>query len=252
MVKGGLRWKRCPGQAGSTLAAELLPLQAAAGGLGSWSRAPELPTAPPGLPTQRGRVRRPLPGSASPWEHPSPAKFCIPAGASPPAPAPAAHPGRFVKLEPEPPMVLPPCPPPSQDPPHPQHCPLGPSHLDKGCLGLDFGQGVPLGLGARSHPWPWPRAHGWVGNHSSYSWFSPWEVLLDGGREHPDLVPEVPEVPSPGWVKHTRAQGTAVLGTGRDVLHLSPSPSLLAAVGTLPVPVPVPIPVPVPLLLGGP
>lgn len=87
-------------------------------------------------------------------------------------------------------------------------------------------------------PWPWPHARGWVGNHSSYFWMSPWEVLQEGGREHPDLAHAVPEVPSLGWVEHTRAQGTAVMGMGRDVLQLSPSPSLLPVVGTLPVPVP--------------
>lgn len=54
--------------------------------------------------------------------------------------------------------------------------------------------GHPTGLGARSHPRPWPLAQGRVGNHRFYFWFSPWEVLQEGGREHPDLVPEVLEV----------------------------------------------------------
>lgn len=91
---------------------------------------------------------------------------------------------------------------------------------------MDFSQGVPSGLGVRSYPWPWPRAHGWVGNHSSYFWFSPW----DGGQEHPDLIPEVPELPSLGWVENTRAQGTAVLGTGKGGMSITsplPHPSSL-------------------------
>lgn len=61
-------------------------------------------------------------------------------------------------------------------------------------LGERLHPGYPVGFGARSHPWPWPLAQGWVGNHRFYFCFSPWEVLQEGGREHPDLVPEVLEV----------------------------------------------------------
>lgn len=106
-------------------------------------------------------------------------------------------------------------------PQHPQHCPLTPSRPDRDAQGWTLArvsrgasQQSP-GLGACSHPWPWLRAHSWVGNHSSYFWFSPWEVLQEGGQEHPDLVPEIPKVPSLGWVGHTRSQGMALLGTGR-------------------------------------
>lgn len=61
-------------------------------------------------------------------------------------------------------------------------------------LGERLYPGHPAGLGEHSHPWPWPLAQGRVGNHRFYFWFSPWEVLQKGGREHPDLVSEALEV----------------------------------------------------------
>lgn len=324
MGKGGLRWKRCPGRAGSVLEAEPLPLLAAASGSGSGSGAPTRPMAPLAPPAQwRGVRHHLLHPSASLQEHPAPAEP-LRAGASQSAPAPAAHPGRFIEQKPEqmenwgcstwidcmardgvgkggtgeasgglqplrpccaaprcrtrhgaqrgtgqgagvtpwvfittchfrgagqpgqahnsarsPPQHVPALQPGQHHPgpQHPQHCALSPSCPNRGARGwtlarVSHGASQPSpGLGACSRPWPWLHAHGWVGNHSSYFWFSPWEVLQEGGREHPDLVPEIPKVPSLGWVGHTRSQGTALLGTGRGGMSRTsplPHPSSLS------------------------
>lgn len=85
MEKGGLRWKRCPGRAGSILAAEPLPLLAAAGGLGSGSRAP----GPPWV-SQCSREESGIISSAAP----------LPFGSIAPLPSPSVpsrleHPGLF-------------------------------------------------------------------------------------------------------------------------------------------------------------
>lgn len=85
-------------------------------------------------------------------------------------------------------------PPPWVGTPAPTALPVQPIPPGQEMLGERLHPGYPVGLGVHSHPRPWPLAQGRVGNHRFYFWFSPWEVLQEGGREHPDLVPEVLEV----------------------------------------------------------
>ena len=96
---------------------------------------------------------------------------------------------------------------------------------------------------------PWPHAHSWVGTHSSYFWCSPWEVPQVqpmGGRNTLTCSPTSPKAHL--WdVLHTpKPRGR--LGweqEGRDVSHLSPSPSLLLTLSTVPILVPILVPIPV-------
>lgn len=81
-----------------------------------------------------------------------------------------------------------------------------------------------------------------LGGEPQLLFLAPWEVLWGGGQEHPDLVLEVLEVLSLGWVEHTHAQGTAVVGMERDVLNLA-FPSLLPGVHPLLVPIPASAPI---------
>lgn len=114
--------------------------------------------------------------------------------------------------------------------PAPTALPTQPIPPAQEMLGERLCPGYPVGLGAHSHSRPWPLAQGRVGNHRFYFWVSPWEVLQQGGREHPDLVPEVLEVLSLEQVIHTHAQGMAVLGTGRGGMSCTsplPYPSSL-------------------------
>lgn len=85
MEKGRLRWKQCPGRAGSILAQELLLLLEAVGGPGSGSRSPVLPTASPGAPNAMGNESSIISAALLPFGS-------IPPLLSPIVPFPVEHP----------------------------------------------------------------------------------------------------------------------------------------------------------------